>query len=401
MCPEGGTLSIVQLLSCRGWSSDAWNALSLTRGLQDRGHRVLLVCRQEKGENIIRRASAAGIQRIRTLSFKTGFRPGAWWVDIRDLRRLCLDERAEILHAHRGQEHWLSAAALKLPGYPSPFRPRLFRSRHILGPVQTHLLNRWLYNGPTDRTIAVTDEIRRRYLGSGAFQSERFSVIPGGVDGHAFRPDLDGNTLRRSLGIGPQDVAVGMAASFIPIKGHLLALEALDLVRRRGLAVVYLLTSSGGDEEKIKKRAQEMDLSQWVHFLGYQENLPSALAATDVGLFASHQSEGTSRALLEFMAMAKPVVATDVGCVRELLADGDEGMIVPPKDPEAMANALEKLVLDPEGRRQIGLAARRRAERDYSRDVMVDRVEALYHQVLSQGRDPSSKTEGFAGGSSP
>lgn len=398
---EEDSLSIVQLVSCRGWSSDAWNALSLTRGLQDRGHRVFLVCRRGEGEPIVRRAHRAGIERILTLSFKTGLRPGAWWEDIQRIRRLCREEGVQILHAHRGQEHWLSAAALRLPGFPGPSRPALFRSRHILEPVRAHPLNRWLYNGPTDRTIAVTEGIRRGYLRSGVFQPGRFAVIRGGVDCRAFRPDLDGSALRKSLGLIPQDVAVGMAASFIPIKGHLLALEALALLRRRGLPVVYLLASSGGDEEKIRGRALEVGLSRWVHFLGYQEDLPSALAATDLGLFPSLQSEGTSRALLEFMAMGRPVVAAEVGCVRELLADGEEGLIVPPRDPEALAYAMEKLALDPEGRRRMGASCRRRAERDYSRDVMVSRMEALYRQILSERSLLPPRPMGWAAPSGP
>ncbi len=109
-------LRVLQLMSCRGWSSDAWAAVSLTLGLQDRGHDVILVCREIEGVGVAERAAEAGVRRIEFLSFRTGFRPGIWRKDLRGLRRLQRTADIQVFHTHRGQDHWLAAATLRLNG---------------------------------------------------------------------------------------------------------------------------------------------------------------------------------------------------------------------------------------------------------------------------------------------
>ncbi len=157
---EEEPLRILQLLSCRSWPSDAWAAVSLTLGLQEQGHHVVLVGRKGEGESMAARAAEAGVRRIDFLSFRTGFRPWVWRQDILGLRELWRAEKADVLHVHRGQEHWLAAAALRLFGRNENPHPVLIRSRHILEPVRTHPPNRWLYNRATDRILTATEGIR-------------------------------------------------------------------------------------------------------------------------------------------------------------------------------------------------------------------------------------------------
>ncbi len=225
----------------------------------------------------------------------------------------------------------------------------------------------------------------------------------GGVDTQDFRPGLNGRALRDQLGIAESDVTFGMASSFIPVKGHMTALEALAALRNRGLPAHILLACSGGDQDKIARRSAELEVESAVHFLGYQKDLPAALSAADVGLFAARQSEGTSRAVLEWMALGKPVVATDVGCVRELLDDGREGFIVPPEDPAALAEAMERMILAPGLRRRMGAAARDHAVNEYDRRVWTERTVAVYREAMGRkGRTsdflakPSARVEAHA-----
>jgi glycosyltransferase involved in cell wall biosynthesis len=168
------------------------------------------------------------------------------------------------------------------------------------------------------------------------------------------------------------------------------------------------MAGSGGDQDKVARRSAELEIADAVHFLGYRTDLPAALSAADAGLFASQSSEGTSRVVLEWMALGKPVAATDVGCVRELLTDGREGLIVPPEDPAALASAMERLATSADLRRQMGVAARDRAQSEFNRGVWTRKMVALYREALSgtgehrgvrtaessepPGRDPSKLT---------
>ena len=368
-------------MSCRGWSSDAWAAVSLTLGLQERGHEVLLVCREKEGEGVAEKAAEAGVRRIEFLSFQSGLRPAVWRRDLRVLRRLMGAADIQVLHAHRGQDHWLAAATLRLGGGGN--RPAaLIRSRHILQPVRTHPANRWLYNRATDRVVAATEKIREGFERSGAFRSARLITLRGGVDAREFRPGLNGRADREKFGIPDSDVVFGMNSSFIRLKGHMTALEALARLRRRGLPARLLPACAGGDQENVGRRAAEMGIGNAVHLLGFRSDLPTALSAADAGLFAARSSEGTCRAVLEWMALGRPVVATDVGCVRELLRDGAEGLIVPPENPAAMADAMERLILNPDLRRDMGRTARDRAEREYDRRAWTGRMVGVYRRAL-------------------
>ncbi len=212
----------------------------------------------------------------------------------------------------------------------------------------------------------------------------------GGVDERDFRPGLNGRVDRERLGIPDSDVVFGMTSSFIRRKGHMMAIEALARLRRRNLPARLMLACAGGDQEKVGRRAGELGIGDAVHFLGFRSDLPTAMSAADAGLFAALSSEGTCRVVLEWMALGRPVVATDVGCVRELLRDGAEGLIVPPENPAAMADAMERLVLDPDLRRDMGKTARVHALREYDRNAWTGRMVSVYRRALGLSVESAS-----------
>jgi glycosyltransferase involved in cell wall biosynthesis len=158
------------------------------------------------------------------------------------------------------------------------------------------------------------------------------------------------------------------------------------------------MANSGGDQKKVALRANELGIDDAVHFLGFCKNLPAALSAADVGLFTARSSEGTSRAILEWMALGKPVVATDVGAVRELLENDIEGLIVPPENPAVLAETMERIFLDPDLRNRMGEASRKRAEAEYDRLVWTRKWVNLYRKALGLKRakiDDSVPTSGI------
>ncbi len=384
-------LSVLQLMTCRGWNSDAWAAVSLTLGLQELGHHVVMVCRRGSGEGVAARAAEAGVLRIEFLSFETGFKPHVWKRDLRGYLDLWRKEKINVFHAHRGQDHWLAAAALRRIARESKFRPALIRSRHILAPVRTHPLNRWLYNSATDKTVTATRKILQGYIHSKAFRKSQFIALRGGVDTEEFCPGNNGYKVRQQLGISDSDVTFGMSSRFIPIKGHMNALEAFAILTKREVRAHLLLASFGEEQEKVARRATELEIDHAVHFLGFRKDLPATLSAADVGIYAANTSEGTCRVLLEWMALGKGVAATDVGCVRELLEDQKEGLIVPADNPVALADAMERLARSPDLRNRLGAAAREHAEREYSRRVWTKQMEAVYHEALRRLRSPNGE----------
>jgi hypothetical protein len=167
-------------MSSRGWSSDAYLAARLTCDLVRRGHEVWLGCRRGSEARVIERARREGVDRIVTFEFRGGSSPLR---DAADVRRL-LEwlPRVDVVHVHRGKEHWLAAVANRLSRAPRP----LVRTRHIAQAVRPHAPNRWLYRHATTLVHTVTEAMRGQYIASDLLPADRVVTLPGGVDTHRF-----------------------------------------------------------------------------------------------------------------------------------------------------------------------------------------------------------------------
>ncbi len=380
------SLSILQVVSCRGWSSDAWAAVALSLGLQSEGHRVLLLCRGVAGGwEVADRARREGVREVDFIEASNNFRPASYLRDLRRLRRLARERSADAIHVHRGVEHWLAAAA-----WPNREGPVVVRSRHILEPVRRHLLNRWLYQGGTDRVVAVCERIRRGYVEEGGFPPGRFVTVMGGVDVSAYDPAADGAAFRRAWGIPREAWVVGMAGSVrLWLKGQDVLLRAAARMSGEERGAPWVVVMGGGEDlERLKALAAELGVAERARFPGYVEDLPEALAACDALAFPSLRSEGTSRVLFEYLASGRPVAASRVGCVGEIVRDGREGLLIPPGDPTALADALGRLRADGGAAGAMGVSARRRAEEEFDCRVMARRMVEVYKEAARARRSP-------------
>ncbi|MEE9274116.1 MAG: glycosyltransferase family 4 protein [bacterium] len=372
-------LSVVQVVTCRGWSSDAWASVALCLGLQSEGHRVLLVCREvDGGRRVAERARREGVREVDFIEASGNFRPASYLRDLKRLRALARERSADVIHLHRGMEHWLAAAAFLGKGGPA-----LIRSRHILRPVRRHLFNRWLYRSGTDRVVTVCEKIREGYLAGGGFPPARFVTVMGGVDASAYAPEEEGAAFRKEWGIPPGAWLVGIAGNLgIWLKGQDVLLRAAARLAREGGDPPWVaVIGEGVDRGRLEALAAELGIAERTVFPGYLENLAGAFAACDALAFSSRRSEGTSRVLFEYLAAGRPVVASRVGCTDEIVREAKEGFLVPPEDEEALAGALARLRENPEAARVMGASARRRAEEEFDRRVMARRTVEIYRQA--------------------
>jgi glycosyltransferase involved in cell wall biosynthesis len=377
-------VTVLQIVSCRGWSSDAYWAARATVELERAGHDVTLVCKRRSEERVIRRAREAGVTRIETLSLRSGLGPLA---DALDLQRLVAWlPGAQVLHVHRSKEHWLAALANRM----SSLRRPLVRTRHIVQPVRPHALNRWLYGRATDQVVTVTEAIRRQLVAGGLGVEDRVVTMPGGVDAERFRPPAGPppeRGIRSTLGL-PADVPiVGLVSGFRVMKGHQTAVEAAARLAATGRRVHLLLIGQGPFVRKV--RAQIGAAGLGISILGYVDDLPAVLAALDVALYPALESDGMSRVLFEYLAAGVPVVASRVGVVPEILEDGRTARLVPPGEAAPLAEAIAGLLDDPARRAEIGAAGAALVRARYSGARLAERLTALYLS-LGVGEVPPS-----------
>jgi glycosyltransferase involved in cell wall biosynthesis len=372
-------VTILQLVSCRGWSSDAYWAARTTRELERRGHTVTLGCREGTEARVMGPARREGVERIETFRFASGLAPAA---DVADVRRLARRFReVDIVHVHRGKEHWLAAVANLVAATPRP----LVRTRHIAQAVRPHAANRWLYRRATAWVVTVTEAIRGQYVAAGLVPEDRVTALPGGADAALYGAHRGDPVVRRELGGEGDAPLVGMVAGFRVMKGHHVVVEAAARLARTGLHPRFVFIGRGGTEASVRDAIQRAGLAEQFTVSGWLEGLPAALAVLDVALYVPLESDGMSRVVFECLAAGRPLIASRVGVVPEALEDGVSAVLVPAGDAAALAAALTRLLGDPDARARLGAAGRALLERRYSGAHVAAALESRYARLLAPG----------------
>jgi glycosyltransferase involved in cell wall biosynthesis len=371
-------MKVLQIVSCRGWSSDAYWAARVSVELERAGHEVILACRRGTETRVIDRARAAGVRRIETLALTSGVDPSGDATDLRRLREW-LGE-VDVVHAHRGKEHWLAAIANRLSRTPRP----LVRTRHIVQPVRAHALNRWLYRKATALVVTVSEAIRRQYLAAELAEPERVVALPGGVDALQWRPDRSARTLRATLGVPDGIPLIGLLGGFRVMKGHAVALEAAARLTAAGRNMHVALVGGGAMDLTIRALRVRLGLAERVSIVDGFVDPAEAVAAFDIALYVPLESDGMSRVLFEYLAAGRAVVASRVGLVPEVLADGDNALLVPAGESGPLAAAIERLLDEPALGRRLGAAARDLVERRLSGARVAEALAAHYAGLVAR-----------------
>jgi glycosyltransferase involved in cell wall biosynthesis len=372
-------VTILHLMSCRGWSSDAYWAARMSVELERAGHEVMLVCKGGSESRVIQRAREIGAGRIETLGFAGGLRPLADLRDLGTLRRWL--RGAQAVHVHRGKEHWLAALANRAASRPIP----LVRTRHIVQPVRPHALNRWLYGRATSAVVTVTEAIRRQYVAAELLPPERVLALPGGVDVERFRPSLDGEGFRRTLPGAAGVPLIGMVSGLRTMKGHHVAVEAAARLARAGRRFHMVFIGRGAREGEIRQAIVSAGLADRITVAGFAPDLPGAMAAFDIALYPPLESDGMSRVLFEYLAAGRAVVASRVGAAAEVVEDGETAVLVPAGEAAPLADAIARLLDDAALRARLGTAAAALARARLSGARVAGALAGLYAALGADG----------------
>ena len=212
-------------------------------------------------------------------------------------------------------------------------------------------------------------------------------IVHNGVETALFgHPELP--EVRAELGIAEDDLVVGILAALRPEKDHETFLEAAALVLRRTPRARFLIVGDGARRSGLEAHARRLGIADRVVFAGFRDDVAAVLAALDVFVLCSYTVECFPMALLEAMASSRPAVCTAVGGVPEMLADGETGYLVPPRDPPALAGRLVDLLEDPSRRATFGRAARTRVEEQFTLDRSVRAAESLLEVVAGRQTPP-------------
>jgi glycosyltransferase involved in cell wall biosynthesis len=282
---------------------------------------------------------------------------------------------AQVVHAHKGREQALAFWASFFTRIPA-----LVANRGVSFAVGR--LRALKYRYRTDAVVAVSESVRQQLLASGVSASKLVTIY-GGVDLDRFNPGVDADGVREELQIPSEALVIMKVAHVREWKGYEIFLQAAALVAAAESRTMFVGVGRGtGETPALDHLARELHLGNRVRWAGFRDDLAQMLAAADICVHAATAGEGVTGAVREALAMAKPVVVTDVGGNRELVSDNHTGLLVPVRDPERLAAGILSLIRSPGRAQALGWAGRHLVEREYSHDVKAERVEQLYRQIL-------------------
>ena len=233
-----------------------------------------------------------------------------------------------------------------------------------------------------DLVLPVSQKIRQS-LETGGVLPERMRVLYSGVDLSLVPGQDDGREVRRRFGIPAGALVLGTVANLFARKGYDVMLRALPAILKSSPHVHYLIIGGGdaGYETRLRALVRKLGLTSHVHFAGFQPSVYPHLAALDIYVHPALM-EGFGIAVLEAMAMRKPVVTTAIGGLPEIVLDGETGVLVPPGDSDALARAVSLLLRDPARRGELGAAGRDRVTARFTVDAMMKGLAAGYRALL-------------------
>ena len=361
-------MHIVHSESSCGWGGQEIRVLEEAAGMRERGHRVTLVCPREA--RIFDEAGRRGVSAVALPIARKGL-PG-----LRALRVWLARNRCDVLNSHSSTDSWL--AALALLGV-SP-RPALVRTRHISAPIPDNLATRWLYQSATRRIVTTGERLREQLIRDNGFPPASIVSVPTGIDLKRYAPG-DRLQAKVRLGLAPEQACIGIVATLRSWKGHRYLVEAFASLQQNDARL--LMVGDGPGRENLRAQVAQLDLQARVLMPGNQADVTPWLQALDVFVLPSYANEGVPQALMQAMAVGVPVITTPVGSIDELVRDGETGLMVPPQDAAALRDAIERLLGDSALCARLAAAAGARVRERYSRERMLDDMEAVFRSVAA------------------
>lgn len=360
--------SIVHTEWSDGYGGQEHRIVLECREMMRRGHEAAIVCRPEAA--LLDKARDAGIPSV-AVPIRSSADPAAVVSMVRIFRK----RRATVVNTHSGRDSWVGSIAAKLAAVPL-----LVRTRHISVPIRRHTFN-LVYRWP-DGYITTAGMIRDHLIEKG-IPADRVVSIPTGVDPDRFLAGTDGTRIREEFAVPSGTFLVSMIGVLRSWKRHEVFLESVLLLQGRGVPVHGLIVGEGPRRGKIEELIARGGAVNRITVTGYREDVPDILAASDVVLLTSDRFEGVPQVILQALAMGRPVIASPVGGVPEVVLHGKTGFLCPPGDASVYASAMARLAEDPDLRERMGKAGRELVLSGHTAAIMCDRTESFYTRLAS------------------
>lgn len=359
-------MNVLHINDQRGWGGGEQQTAYLTQGLIAHGHRVYLA---------VPPASPLydSLQSSHDLTCFTVPLRGEW--DLASawrLSRVVLRNDIDIIHAHTGHAHTLACLSRQIAG-----RGRVIVSRRVAFPPRGNPFSRIKYRWP-DRYIAISNCVSQALKGFGV-PEEKLGVVYSGIDTQRFE---EAPLPRAYLAVPDGVPLLGAIGSLVEAKDHATLLSAMRIVAETEPLVYLAIAGEGPLRSEIEEQIVRYGLHENVKLFGHREDIPRLLASLDVFIMSS-VSEGLGTSVLDALATGLPIVATAAGGIPEMIHDGDTGILVPTRDPQALADGILRMLRNGEAARKMAERGKEMVALKFSVDSMVQGTIKNYERLLS------------------
>jgi len=359
--------------TARTWRGGQNQVLLTVNGLRAIGQRAALVAHPD-GE--LRRRAAEGLELI-PIAPRTEMDLTAAWRFSRVLKRL----NPDVIHAHDPHGVAMASLALSVTAGATKERPLppLVASRRVDFHLKGNSFSRWKYR-QVDCFIAASEAIRKMLVGDGVPAAQTVTVHEGiDVDHVVAAPPVN---VHEAFWLPHHAPVVGNVAALVPHKGQRYLIDAAHLVVQEVPDARFIILGEGELREHLERQVREHHLEKHVLLPGFRTDVLGCIKGVDVFVMSS-VTEGLGTSLLDAMACARPIVATEAGGIPEIVEDGVNGLLVPPRDAPALAAAIVRALRDQTLRERMGKAGFERVNERFTVERMVEQTGAVYHRLVS------------------
>jgi len=370
---------ICHIAKATGVAGSENHLLTLLPGLDKAKYQVTLVLLVEQDkplDDFVHRFDEEGVQ-VKRVLIRGDMDPLLVW----RLHRLLREGNYDLVHTHLIHADLYGTLAAKLAGVPI-----IVSTKHNENVFRRHSFYAFLDRTAArfaDKIITISDSLKRFAVEVEGLDAEKIVRIHYGLGPtHASIDDPDRLSLRAELGIGREIPLAAIVARLIPQKGHVYLLHAFRRVLEALPEAKLLVVGEGYLRGELESLAEELGVASNVIFTGFRQDVPRIMGGIDLFVLSSLW-EGFGLVLLEAMAAGKPVVATNVSAIPEIVLDGETGILVPLNDPEPMAEAITKLLAQPALARQLGCKGKQRLKQEFSTQEMIAATELVYDDLVA------------------
>ena len=305
------------------------------------------------------------------------FSPGI----VLELYRLMKKKQIHVVRTHRYRSNLYGRLAAFLAGVPVIIASVHDNYRTDKRPKR-RIMNRIL-SKITDKIVAVSENVKEDIIRYDSIDPSKIEVIPNGIDVERFNPEKNTTDIRKEFSLEEDDIVIGFIGRIVPAKGLEYLLNALPYLKEEFKSIKLLIVGEGSLVEELKARAKKNNIFDNILFTGRRRDIPEILASINIFVMPSI-AEGLPNALLEAMAMGKPIVTTEVGGIPEIVKNGFNGLLVPPRDTLSLSKAIKELISNDRLAAKLGQAARDLVHDNLSIKAIAQKWQSLYLSILKE-----------------